>query len=677
MLLRKMTLTNFRPFKGTNEIIFSTDKEKNITLVIAENGAGKTTLAQAFQWILYAKAEGFKSTSVLNGIIDKNMNAGDTEFVIGSLELEHNGILYTIIRKQKYIKESTGPAKIDSTDFKISTKTPDGKTNIINELRTKSTVSSIMPETLSKYFFFDGERINRMATEVGDGKSEEFKTAVQNILGLSALIKAMEHLNPGSKNSVIGKINAQIADSGSEEIKRQRDIIYDCTDKIKANEDKIDDIEQQITYYEEKIEESKNEIKSYAESEEMQRKLDKLNSDLINEKKNKNNTIIALLSSFSTETKDYLSRHIVKDSLVDLKNTDNIDKGIPSIRDDTISYLINRKKCICGADLSNPTSDACKNLMALLDYIPPQSLGTSIKLFQQNSKNILNNTEKYEEKTTALISAIKGMSNKIDEIEKEIGEYNDLLLKSDNEKVMQLKDRQNQMEADVNKFRKDLIDLKAENKTLENMKQNAEAEFSRLSVMVDKNKILEEKLKYAKIAYEKIKQTYDEEEEKIRKQLNKTINDLFTQIYAGGISISIDEKYRIESKVTEIQDFSIQIDANTAKQYSIIFAFIVGVIDLARKKVISDTEKNGEDSSIVTDEYPLVMDAPLSSFDMRRIKNVCDVIPNIARQVIIFIKDTDGNIAKSEMQSNIGIEYEVSLVDSKTQLESKITKVGE
>ena len=62
---------------------------------------------------------------------------------------------------------------------------------------------------------------------------------------------------------------------------------------------------------------------------------------------------------------------------------------------------------------------------------------------------------------------------------------------------------------------------------------------------------------------------------------------------------------------------------------------------------------------------------------MRRIKNVCDVIPNIARQVIIFIKDTDGNIAKSEMQNKIGIEYEVSLVDSETQLESKITKVGE
>ena len=84
-----------------------------------------------------------------------------------------------------------------------------------------------------------------------------------------------------------------------------------------------------------------------------------------------------------------------------------------------------------------------------------------------------------------------------------------------------------------------------------------------------------------------------------------------------------------------------------------------------------------EESSIVTDEYPLVMDAPLSSFDQRRIKNICEVIPNIARQVIIFIKDSDGNIAKKEMQSKIGIEYEVSLRDKEYPVDSKITKVGE
>ena len=43
MLLKKLSLTNFRPFKGEHEIEFSTDKDKNVSLVMAENRAGKTT----------------------------------------------------------------------------------------------------------------------------------------------------------------------------------------------------------------------------------------------------------------------------------------------------------------------------------------------------------------------------------------------------------------------------------------------------------------------------------------------------------------------------------------------------------------------------------------------------------------------------------------------------------
>ena len=151
------------------------------------------------------------------------------------------------------------------------------------------------------------------------------------------------------------------------------------------------------------------------------------------------------------------------------------------------------------------------------------------------------------------------------------------------------------------------------------------------------------------------------------------INELFKQIYAGGMTINIDEKYRITSYVNELEESSSNLDANTAKSYSIIFAFIVGVINLAKQKVADKSDE----ASIITDEYPLVMDAPLSSFDQRRIKNICEVIPSIARQVIIFIKDSDGNIAKREMQEKIGMEYEISLKDKEMPVDSKIRKVGE
>lgn len=671
MLLKKMTLTNFRPFKGDHEIIFSTDTEKNVTLVMAENGAGKTTLAQAFQWALYSKTEGFKNKSVLNSIVEKEMMLNSEANVIAKLELEHNNIDYTIVRKQTYKKDINGIVKSDNPVLEIYIKQEDGQTIVNNPLKNVSTISNILPESLSKYFFFDGERIEKMAGEVNSGKSDEFKSAVQNILGLTALTKAIDHLNPNNKNSVIGRYNSQMDAAGDQKTRELRDTIYSSNDKIEANNQRIDKIDEEIIYYQSEIEKAKSEILSYADAEKMQQELNRLNANLRQENQTKNNSISLLMSNFTKQTYSYFSRHLIQESLIELKNTDNIDKGIPSVRAETIKFLMNRKKCLCGNDLSDPTSSAVQELTDLLKYIPPQSLGTAISNFQNKSNSTIKQGNNFYSNIEAQLSAIRASSNKIDELEKNIGDIDSSILKSSNTKVSDLKNRQINMEKTLKDLNNEKNQLTSQNLYLDDKKREAEAEISRLQLKIEKNKAIEEQIIYAREAYNKFKSTYDYQESATREKLEDQINALFKQIYAGGMTINIDDRYKITSYVNELEENSSNLDSNTAKSYSIIFAFIVGVISLAKQKV---KEKS---SDIVTDEYPLVMDAPLSSFDQRRIKNICEVIPGIARQVIIFIKDSDGNIAKREMSSKIGIEYEVALRDKEIPLDSKITKVGE
>jgi len=673
MLLKKLTLTNFRPFKGEHEIEFSTDKDKNVTLVMAENGAGKTTLAQAFQWVLYAKTEGFKNKSVLNSLVENEMVTGSEAKVIAKLELEHNDINYTIIREQIYKKDINGIVKSENPTLEIYTKQNDGQTVVNNPIKNVSTIANILPESLSKYFFFDGERIEKMAGEVTSGKSEEFKNAVQNILGLTALTKAIEHLNPNQKNSVVGRYNAQMDAAGDQQTRQLRDVIYSSTDKIEANNNRIDKIEDEMSYYHQEIEKAKAEILQFADVEKMQQELNQLNDNLAKERQHKINTISVLMGNFTKHTYSYLSRKLIKDALVVLKETDNVDKGIPDVRAETIKYLMQRKKCLCGTDLSDPTSEAVVNLTDLLKYIPPQSLGTAITQFQNHSSNEIKASDNFFQNVESQLSTIRGCSIKIEELEHNIGDIDKTILKSSNNRVVDLKNRQTEMERTLKDLNAELIEKKANNMDLESKKSEAEAEISRLQMKIEKNKSIEEQMIYAREAYNKFKQTYDFQEAKTREKLEDQINSLFKQIYAGGMTINIDEKYKITSYVNELQENSSNLDSNTAKSYSIIFAFIVGVINLAKQKV----NDKSDDSSIVTDEYPLVMDAPLSSFDQRRIKNICEVIPSIARQVIIFIKDSDGNIAKREMSNKIGIEYEVALKNKEVPVDSKITKVGE
>ena len=69
--------------------------------------------------------------------------------------------------------------------------------------------------------------------------------------------------------------------------------------------------------------------------------------------------------------------------------------------------------------------------------------------------------------------------------------------------------------------------------------------------------------------------------------------------------------------------------------------------------------------------FPLVMDAPLSAFDKDRIKKICTVLPHIADQVIIFIKDTDGEIAEKYMQDIIGKKW---LLEQETKTRSTVVE---
>jgi len=61
------------------------------------------------------------------------------------------------------------------------------------------------------------------------------------------------------------------------------------------------------------------------------------------------------------------------------------------------------------------------------------------------------------------------------------------------------------------------------------------------------------------------------------------------------------------------------------------------------------------------------MDAPLSAFDKTRIQTVCDILPKVAEQVIIFIKDTDGELAETHVGQQVGTRY---LFDKKNEFET-------
>lgn len=660
MLLTEITLFNFRQFKGKQTIAFSNDTNRNVTVIIGENGSGKTTLAQAFTWCLYGETD-FKNKSVINLSTAQELDISENTFVSVELTVKHKDVTYTVTRKQAYQKDRTGSIKSFPTKLTITYKDK-GEIETVRESQLEAKIKEILPKELSRYFFFDGERIEKMSDEIQSGKSQEFAEAVKRLLGLNTYTAAIQHLGgkerAGRNNSVLGSFNAQF-DSSSDDRIRQYSEAYDRyqqeLDKLSGRKVELEDTI--IPQTEAECEKLSNIIAKNKDGERLSADCKKLNDKI-----NQNNVVIdastdKILTSFKKNYRYFFYKKMVADALEVLSDADKIDKGIPDIHARTIEYLIKAGTCICGNEICDGSAEH-KALIALLDYIPPQSLGTLISGFAKDCKVRTENGDNIFDTVSAILSDVNEKMTENDDWRSDIQALEEKIAGFENIGVHQQK--LNSYRNDLKKKQSELADINMKIGAASEQLKRIDSERQTLALQSDTNKKLAVYIAYAKKIYDILVSDYSNREKEVRNSLEAAINDIFYTIYKGGLSLSIDEKYNIQTIINDDSSYNgVMDDTSTAQSISIIFAFIAGVIKVARE--------SKDDNDLATEAYPLVMDAPLSAFDKRRIKTVCDTLPNIAEQVIIFIKDTDGEIAEEYLSDKIGAKYEF---DKKSETET-------
>lgn len=114
-------------------------------------------------------------------------------------------------------------------------------------------IGSIFPQSLSNYFFFDGERWNDLKS-----KTSDIKNSIYTILGVSGLIEMMNHLKDGSYNNVEKCFRAKVK-GVSGEYTRLKNEIQNLEKNIVSYEEQLKDTEKAIET-EERIVESTQKI---------------------------------------------------------------------------------------------------------------------------------------------------------------------------------------------------------------------------------------------------------------------------------------------------------------------------------------------------------------------------------------------------------------------------------
>ena len=357
MKLYKLTLNNFYRYYGEQKIVFSTENDKNITVLRGENGTGKTTLLNAFYWVMYGDViKPLTITNMLNHRTKEELEDNSCAYSSVTLEFEDRNKYYTVVRKQRFIKQK-GYVNPDNT-MPPYISYIDQRTGNEVEVSEKDFFESIIPKELRGFFFFDGERINKLAQI--DGK-KEIRQAILDILGLTTIDNTTKDLE--SIRREYTKDLARLNSVNGENL-----------------EDELESIELDISILEEAIEMHEQNIKEYREElDKVEKYLQECNSSVINEKVSRRKTLESSLKKSQNdllETRNLIANHIAKDLKLEIISRyfsdiesyleDKRQKGeLPSdIKIQFIEDLLERKKCICGCSLEEG-NEHYKLVMAL------------------------------------------------------------------------------------------------------------------------------------------------------------------------------------------------------------------------------------------------------------------------------------------------------------------------
>ena len=650
MLIKSLRYKNFRQFKGENQIKFSCDPQKNVTIILGDNTFGKTTLLQMFNWCFYDKAI-FNDNSdfLLNLELSSAMYNGDDPVeVLVEIVLEHEGRDYTITRKQDYLKVNGivthRDSKLKVTFKDLST----GKTGYIEKDKDmKSVINLILPEDLSGYFFFDTERVQNVA------ERKDLSASVKGLLGLTVLDNALKHLGKEeSKTTVIGSFYEDLKKNDDSKAAEALDEIQ-AAEEAREYQQKIkDDAESEIDNYERRREILEGKIRDLQTTTELQKRKDQRTRDIKSEKDALEKIYSEFPVLFGDDAVWFFAQPLYRQAMEFLEQAKVDDKGISDVTANTIKELIKNGRCLCGAEIVDD-NDAYRHLMEQIKYVPPESIGTTIKNFKKDIQQYdkINNNDRFFQTIQSRIADILRFKNRIQEWEEEIADIEQQIEGKDDAKKYQieLNDVKTRLK-DKTKAKELAIAKIAE---AESRKERFKKIYDTLIAKSDKGREIRRYLAYAIKIQEWIQGYYNEEESKIRSELQEHVNVIFQRMYHGERMLEINEKYQtvLYSVIPETHEKVISGESEGLIRVK-NFAFIAGLVDLAKDKTL----KIGEDK-LENEPYPLILDAPFSNADEEHIKNISRELPMVAEQVIMFVMKKDWRYAETVILDKVNQMY--------------------
>ncbi|MFR2665923.1 MAG: hypothetical protein ACLTAJ_08735 [Clostridium sp.] len=648
MRFKKLILKDFFRYYGNQEIDCSVDKNKSVVVLIGENGRGKTTILSAFNWVLYdTLLEPLIEENMLNYRKREEMKENTTTESYVELLFEENGVDYILKRslefkKDNYSRVTNLTSKGKTTIFKVES---NGNRVEVNVQVFKERF--LIPKDLSGFFFFDGERINRLAKV--DGK-KEIKKAILNILGISHIERA---------KTDISKIKRKLLDeskkySNGNDYNKLVDDISQLEEGITNIEIEMNKNDEKISLAEKKLDDV-NEIIRNSDNKnvkELEKERDRVDTILKNEGRRLDEIEKRIKKHIGENFKFYLAKGFIEDTekILEEKKKDGI---LPSnIKETFINDLIKNKKCICGTclEIGSKEYEAVIGMKEQagskeLDdaYYKLKSLIAKIKKNSTSFYSILDELTKEREN---IKSTIYDMNNQLDIISNKLKNIDIETIRNAENLRESFRNEINKLNQKKGKYEIRLGDYTKRKQSLEKDLRNLNSNNKQIMELQSKLDIIDQ-LETLNTEFK------DMFTQVVREELDLRIKEVFSKITNKEYRIPVltkDFELKITSKLNQVDlDESEKRDEilSTGEGQITSLSFIGALVSYAR-----DKKDDYIMSKLSGEEYPIVMDSPFGNLDEVHTKNVAANIGKLSSQVIIVVsqKQWEGHVENNILQ---------------------------
>lgn len=629
MKLQSIRLTNFRQFQGTQSFDLTSDSVKPVSLLFGANGAGKTTFLNAFTWALFGTmsedvehADRMVSDSIWRGTA-----IGSSAEVAVDLQFDHEGRDYRLLRSATLRKESD-QQELPPPQVQLWTTKPNGSSEVVGA--PQETIHSILPRGVSRFFFFNGERIEKL---VQKGAYAEVQKDIKVLLDLEQVERAIAHLP-----KVDRKLTADLKKHGGDKASEIQEAIDALRERETAAREELKVFEGDLATLTAEKEGVTDLLRQHAEAAPVQAQRDAATKEL-EEARNARDGALAERAVLVATRGFQAFTSTLGTTTLEMAETLYQKGALPApLKREFVDQLLDDGACICGTPLTEHT-DAWDHVKDWRQRAGLQAVETA---WQQLSGQIAPLSAAREELRDSLALVMKRIGSereRVTRLEELKSELDGKLRDSRLEDVQALETKRMDLDSRLGVKQQRIGATKAELLAIAKEIEQKTKERSRAEV----TDVLAAKARSRSDLVQAVRKALEEilaiREEDMRQRLDAELKAVFRSITHQNHVPTLSAGFELTLH-KDVNGVQLPVPKSTGENQILSLSFVAAVSKLARE---IRQERRAEGSSAAdAGTYPIVMDAAFGSLDQDYQESVSRALAKMAPQLVVLVSKSQG-----------------------------------